>query len=107
MRWHVVQHPLAETELVAQPEDIQAHFLRIAEMLEESGPQRVGMPYVRHLEGKLWEMRMSGRDGIARAIYFAQSGRQLKVLHVFGKKTQETPRRAIGIALRRMEKELR
>ena len=26
-------------------------------------------PYVKHLEGKLWEMRMIGRDGIARAIY--------------------------------------
>lgn len=31
------------------------------------GPQRVGPPHMRPLEGKLWEMRVQGRDVIARA----------------------------------------
>ena len=35
--------------------------------LQDVGPQRVGLPHIRPLEGKLWEMRMQGRDGIARA----------------------------------------
>ncbi|CAG4917203.1 type II toxin-antitoxin system RelE/ParE family toxin [Paraburkholderia saeva] len=72
-------------------------------MPAEFGPQRVGMPHVRPLEGKLWEMRMTGRDGIARAIYLTQAGRRLTVLHVFVKKTQKTPRRAIETACTRMK----
>jgi phage-related protein len=46
---------------------------------------------VRPLESKLWEMRMSGKDGIARAVYVAAKGQRLIVLHVFVKKTQATP----------------
>ena len=58
-------------------------------------------PYVKHLEGPLWEMRMKGRDGIARAAYVTATGRRVVVVHVFRKKTQRTPRREIEVALRR------
>jgi phage-related protein len=101
--WTVVVHPLAESELEALPADMQARFLRIAELLESFGPTRVGMPHVRPLGSKLWEMRMKGRDGIARAVYAAVQGRRLLVLHVFVKKTQTTPRASIETALERLE----
>ena len=58
-------------------------------------------PYIKHLEGKLWEMRMKGRDTIARAIYVTAVGKRIVVLRVFTKKTQKTPRREIEIALKR------
>ncbi len=70
-------HPLADAELKTIPLDMQARFVHIAELLEELGPQRVGLPHIRPLEGKLWEMRMTGRDGIARAVYAAIQGRRL------------------------------
>ncbi len=101
--WTVTVHPQAEPELMALPADMRARFLRIAEMLEDFGPQQVGLPHVRPLEGKLWEMRMQGRDGIARAVYAAVQGRRLLVLHVFVKKTQTTPRAAIETARKRLE----
>lgn len=101
--WTVEAHPLAEAELKALPGDMQARFLHIAELLEAFGPQKVGMPHIRPLEGKLWEMRMRGKDGIARAIYAAVHGRTLLVLHVFVKKTQTTPRAAIATAYKRLE----
>ena len=96
-------HPLAEPELLALPADMKARFLHIAEMLEEFGPQRVGLPHIRPLESKLWEMRMKGRDGIARAVYAAVQNRRLLVLHVFVKKTKTTPRPAIDTALERLK----
>ena len=102
-RWTVTLHPQAEPELVALPADMQARFVHIAELLEEFGPQRVGLPHIRPLERKLWEMRMTGRDGIARAVYAAMHGRRLLVLHVFVKKTQTTPRSAIATALQRLK----
>ena len=101
--WTVRVHPQAEAELKAIPADMQARFLHIAELLEAFGPQKVGMPHVRPLERKLWEMRMHGRDGIARAVYAAVQGRALLVLRVFVKKTQATPRSAIETALKRLE----
>ena len=102
MRWTVEVVEAAEHELVALPADLQAHFLHVAGMLEEAGPQKVGMPLVRHLERKLWEMRLKGKDGIARAIYFAVTGRRLVVVRFFVKKVQTTPRREIELALKRM-----
>ena len=101
--WAVALHPEAEPELLALPEDMRARFLRIADMLQEFGPHQVGLPHVRPLEGKLWEMRMQGRDGIARAVYVAMHGRRLLVLHVFVKKTQTTPRKALDTARKRLE----
>lgn len=102
MHWTVTVIPEAETELLAMPADIRTRFLHIAELLESFGPQKVGMPHIRPLEGKLWEMRMTGRDGIARAVYVARSGQKLTVLHVFSKKTQKTPRKAIETASARL-----
>ena len=101
--WKVILHPLAEPELAALPADLRARFLHIAELLEEFGPQQVGLPHVRPLADKLWEMRMQGRDGIARAVYVAIQGRRLLVLHVFVKKTQATPRSALTTARKRMD----
>lgn len=102
-RWTVQFHPASEAELLALPADMQARILRVADMLEAFGPQRVGMPHVRPLEGKPWEMRAQGRDGIARAVYVALQGRTLTVLHVFVKKTQTTPRAALDTARKRLE----
>ncbi|MFJ3317092.1 type II toxin-antitoxin system RelE/ParE family toxin [Herbaspirillum huttiense] len=62
------------------------------------------MPHVRPIEGKLWEMRLTGRDRIARALYVSVSQRRLVVLHVFVKKTQKTDRHAIETALTRMKR---
>ena len=82
---------------------LKAGCRRTPELLQDLGPQRVGLPHIRPLEGKLWEMRMQGRDGIARAVYAAVQGRRLLVLHVFVKKTQATPRSALETARRRLE----
>ena len=101
--WTVLIHPLAEKELKALAPDLQARFVRIAELLESFGPQHVGLPHIRPLENKLWEMRMTGRDGIARAVYAAVHEHRLLVLHVFVKKTQATPRKAIATAHQRLE----
>lgn len=103
MSWHLYITDEAEPELKRLPPDMYADFLHIAELLEEFGPHKVGMPHVAPLERKLWEMRMRGRDGIARAIYFAAHGQRLIVVRAFVKKTPKTPRREIEIAYTRMQ----
>jgi phage-related protein len=103
MTWAVEVLDAARKEIAALPEDMQASFLRVAELLEASGPHRVGMPLVRHLDGALWEMRLRGRDGIARAIYFSADARRLIVVRAFVKKTQKTPPDELKLAAKRMK----
>jgi phage-related protein len=80
---------------------MQSHFQRIAELIRSQGLERVREPYVKHLEGALWEMRLKGRSGIARAVYVTAIGKRVVVVHVFTKKTQKTPRHEIERALKR------
>ena len=87
--------------LGAFPNDIRASFERIATLIATHGLERMREPYVKHLEGPVWEMRMKGRDGIARAAYVTATGRRVVVVHVFAKKTQKTPRREMEMALKR------
>jgi phage-related protein len=104
MAWTV--EPLNETvanELRALPDDMRSRLERIIRMIRELGLERMREPYVKHLQGKLWEMRMTGRDGIARAVYVTATGRRGIVVRAFVKKTQKTPRGEIELALRRAE----
>ncbi len=94
-------NPDIEAALDALPSDMQASFLRIVELIQNHGLERVREPYLKHLQGPLWEMRMKGRSGIARAIYVTAIGRRVVVVHVFIKKTEKTPRHEIEIALKR------
>lgn len=97
--WHVeTLDGRVDRELKALPRDIFARFLHIVEMIELEGLEAIHEPYVKHLEGKLWEMRMKGRDGIARAIYVTAKGKRVVVVHAFVKKTQKTPTNALDVA---------
>ena len=102
MSWAVeVLDARVRAELDALPADTRASFERIARLIQVHGLERVREPYVRHLEGPLWEMRLRGRHGTARAVYVTAEGRRIVVVRVFAKKTQKTPRREIRLALER------
>src|SRR6202051_2123415 len=88
-------------EIAGLPADMQARFLRLGERISSVGLESLGEPHVKHLEGKLWELRLAGRDGIARALYITAIGRRVVVVRAFVKKTQQTPRAEIELALRR------
>jgi phage-related protein len=75
--------------------------LRLAERIRLAGLDTLREPHVKHLEGKLWEMRLTGKDGIARALYVTAVGRRVIVVRAFAKTTQRTPRAEIDLALRR------
>jgi phage-related protein len=80
---------------------MQARFLRLAERIAQIGLESLSEPHVKHLEGKLWELRLTRRDGIARALYVTAIGRRVVVVRAFVKKTPKTPRAKIELALKR------
>ncbi len=92
-----------KTELDALPPDMRASFERIVKLVQAFGLERVHEPYIKHIEGRIWEMRLRGRGGIARALYVTATGKRVVVLRVFAKKTQKTPRREIALARKRAE----
>ena len=102
MAWRVeTLNDTVDRELDALPADMRARFARTCQLIAAVGLERMGAPHVRHLTGPLWEIRLSGRDGIARALYVTAAGRRIVVVRAFVKKTKRTPRQEIEVALQR------
>ena len=108
MAWTVVTlSATVDEELEALPADMRARFVRNSNLIAEVGLQHVGALHLKHLIGPLWEMwRMTGKDGISRALYVTVPGKRVVVVRAFIKKTQTTPRREIELALRRAKEVL-
>jgi phage-related protein len=97
--WRVeILNETVAAEIAALPADMQARFLRLAERIASAGLESLSEPHVKHIEGKLWELRLTGRDGIARALYVTAIGRRVVIVRAFIKKTQKTPRAEIELA---------
>jgi phage-related protein len=60
-------------------------------------------PLVKHLEGKIWELRRESDTNIYRLLYVFLSGRRILFLQGFQKKSQKTPQGEIEIAERRLK----
>ena len=102
MTWKVeTLNKTVEKELLALSKDMRAKFSQISDMIEEFGLEYVHPPYVKHLLGKLWEIRIIGKDGIARAIYVTAFRKRVVIVRIFVKKTQQTPKQEIELALER------
>ncbi|MGH8585944.1 MAG: type II toxin-antitoxin system RelE/ParE family toxin [Gammaproteobacteria bacterium] len=89
--------------MLKEAEALEPRQQRIIELVQVHGPDRVQEPHVKHIQGRLWEMRISGRSGIARAVYVTAIGKRVVIARVFAKKTQKTPFREIELALKRVE----
>ena len=72
----------------------------------EFGPN-LGMPHTRAMGEGLFEIRVTGQEGIARVFYCTIVRRRMVMLHAFIKKSQKTPKRELDIATRRQREVLR
>lgn len=71
------------------------------ELLAEQGTA-LTLPYVRHIEGELWELRIKFSSDISRIFYFIPLKNKIVLLHGFLKKTDKTPPGEIEVAQKRM-----
>jgi phage-related protein len=62
----------------------------------------LGMPLVRKLEARLWEVRSNIPDGIARVL-FTIIDNDMILLHAFKKKSQKTPTQDLSLARFRLK----
>ena len=102
MRWTAESlNAVVDAEIEALPRDMRARLARLSAIVEEHGLGGLPRDAVKHLEGRLWELRITGRDGISRAIYVTAAARRVVIVRVFVKKTQKTPPRELELARQR------
>ena len=65
---------VVDAEIAALPLDLRARLVRMTNLIETVGLDRLPHDAIKHLEGKLWEIRVKGDSGISRAIYVTASG---------------------------------
>lgn len=93
----------AEKEIFSLPKDLQAQFLRVSELLISFGPFNVGMPHIKGLGEGMWEIRLKGKDNIARSVFAVQHEKKIIILHTFIKKTEKAPKAALELAATRLK----
>ena len=90
-----------DSEVDTLPADMRARLARIGNIIEVAGFQGLPSDTVKHLEEKLWELRIRGKDGIARAVYVTAVKQRVVIVRVFVKKTQKTPKHELELARQR------
>lgn len=89
------------------PDKAAAKCTAYMQILAEKGPQ-LGFPYVSHVKGKIWELRLSYRRYEYRIFYFAYLGRRFVMLHAVGpKKRMKIDPSDIALAEKRLSDYLR
>jgi phage-related protein len=102
MAWTVeTLNETVDAELAELPADMRARLVRISELIESVGLPNVKEPHVRHIRGPLWEIRLKGKAGIARALYVTAKEQRVVIVRAFIKKTQKAPTGEIDLALQR------
>lgn len=91
-----------EEETLVLPPGILAAFLRIAELIEEFGPN-LGRPHTAPLGDGLFEIRAKGQEGIARSIFCTLEVQEIVVLMTVVKKSNKLPKRHMNTARKRMK----
>ena len=102
MKWNINYHNRSVEQFVLSlPDGLLARYLRLTDAMLEFGAN-LGMPHTRAMGDGLFELRVKGKEGIARVFYCTQIGRQIVMLHGFIKKSEKTPPRELQIARLRM-----
>lgn len=91
-----------QADILALPATLLARFLHLSKCMETYGPN-LGMPHTRHMGEGLLELRLKGREGIARVLYCTIVGRRTVMLHSFVKKTDKTPSKELVIGRKRLQ----
>ena len=86
-----------ETEFESLPADVRAKTTHISNLIREFGLPNIGLPYIRHVRDKIWEIRaLQGRS-----LYITVTGKKIIILRCFMKKSKKLPLKELKIALKR------
>lgn len=102
MAWSIHYHTEAVESFVRElPAGLLARYLRLTDMMLEFGGN-LGMPHTQAMSDGLFELRVKGKEGIARVFYCTLVGQRIVMLHGFIKKSQKTPPKELKLARERL-----
>lgn len=84
------------------PDTLAARYIVLTRRMIALGPN-LGEPHTKAFGDRLFELRLKGAEGIARAFFCTLVGRRIVMLHSFIKKSERTPAREREIAETRMK----
>ncbi|WP_291827650.1 type II toxin-antitoxin system RelE/ParE family toxin [Bosea sp. (in: a-proteobacteria)] len=87
---------VVQSEADALPDDIRARLFRYAGVIEDEGLNALPAGWVKPLGDKLWELRLTGRDGIARAIYVTATGKRVVIVRFSSRRPRKRRPRNFG-----------
>jgi len=106
MNWHIEYYSSKlEEDILNLPGGLLARYLHLTDLMFEFG-SNLGMPHTKAIENGLFELRVKGKEGIARVFYCTQVGKCIVLLHAFVKKAQKTPKKELKLAMKRMNEVL-
>jgi phage-related protein len=106
--WNIILYEKEDGTIPVQgfldnlPAKHHAKALRDIDILEKYGIT-LTEPHVKHIQGKLWELRIKSASDVSRIFYFVPVGNDIVLLHGFVKKTRTTPDREIKTATTYLE----
>lgn len=102
MAWSI-EYPYKDVNkfILNLPAGLLARYLRLTDLMQSEG-SNLGMPHTRSMSAGLFELRLKGKESVARVLYCTQTGERIIILHGFIKKTQKTPKKELRIANRRL-----
>jgi len=103
MNWHIEYFsPKLEEDVLNLPSNLLVRYLHLTDLMLEFG-SNLGMPHTKSMENGLFELRVKGKEGIARVFYCTKVGKRIVMLHVFIKKSQKTPKKELKLARQRLK----
>lgn len=103
MSWKIEFHHKAEEEFEGLPESLFEKLDALFIKIRQNGFLNLPRDSVRHIGDGIRELRVMGKNGIARSLYVTESEQRIVVLVVFVKKTEKTPQEIIKIAKTRRD----
>jgi phage-related protein len=102
MAWNITYHTeTVESFVLGLPDGLLARYLKLTDMMLEFGVN-LGMPHTRPMSDGLFELRIKGKEGIARVFYCTLIGQRIVMLHGFIKKSEKTPPKELKLARERL-----
>lgn len=104
MKWNICYYnEELQDVIMGLPETLLARYIRLTDLMKEYGPN-LGMPHTKPLGKGLFELRLQGREGIARVFYCTLVDKRIYMLHSFIKKTEKIPLKELKQAEMKMKR---
>lgn len=102
MTW-TIEYPYGDVEqfVLRLPVGLSAKYLHLTDLMLEFGAN-LGLPHTKPMSNGLFELRVKGKEGIARVFYCTKVGKRIIMLHAFIKKTPKTPPNELRKAEKRL-----